>query len=60
MCGLKLALILIDTDDRQVTPFVGVWIETYPLHRADSRALVTPFVGVWIETTLPLWITEDA
>ena len=36
--------------EQNVTPFVGVWIET--LHKPISGALnsVTPFVGVWIET----------
>ena len=33
-----------------VTPFVGVWIETYPLSANKFSILVTPFVGVWIET----------
>ena len=33
-----------------VTPFVGVWIETYDGYEILSRAGVTPFVGVWIET----------
>ena len=35
---------------KQVTPYVGVWIETVchlpPVVVAD----VTPYVGVWIET----------
>ena len=34
----------------QVTPFVGVWIETSALKRFCSCIIVTPFVGVWIET----------
>ena len=33
-----------------VTPFVGVWIETYNLSGKAIEWLVTPFVGVWIET----------
>ena len=37
-------------DDKKVTPFVGVWIETCfdKCNAPDSD--VTPFVGVWIET----------
>ena len=34
----------------QVTPRVGVWIETQGLCRAEFNAGVTPRVGVWIET----------
>ena len=33
-----------------VTPFVGVWIETYSLNLDKFESSVTPFVGVWIET----------
>ena len=34
----------------EVTPFVGVWIETPVIIDAENKRLVTPFVGVWIET----------
>ena len=34
----------------QVTPFVGVWIETFCFLIKHKSAQVTPFVGVWIET----------
>ena len=34
----------------QVTPFVGVWIETRQQSARKHLGLVTPFVGVWIET----------
>ena len=34
----------------QVTPFVGVWIETALDALNDFNKTVTPFVGVWIET----------
>ena len=34
----------------QVTPFVGVWIETISKSLAFLWTTVTPFVGVWIET----------
>ena len=35
-----------------VTPFVGVWIETWRRNLSSATASVTPFVGVWIETLL--------
>ena len=35
----------------QVTPFVGVWIETYEERLQMQQQEVTPFVGVWIETS---------
>ena len=38
-----------------VTPFVGVWIETFNILVLKSLPKVTPFVGVWIETHLPHW-----
>ena len=37
------------TDGDNVTPFAGVWIEIFCLHRFYSLCLVTPFAGVWIE-----------
>ena len=39
-----------DTFFFHVTPFVGVWIETYAEIFNDYTYNVTPFVGVWIET----------
>ena len=36
--------------ERNVTPFVGVWIETWSYIRLLNSLQVTPFVGVWIET----------
>ena len=33
-----------------VTPFVGVWIETECRNLRYEDIDVTPFVGVWIET----------
>ena len=36
--------------DIDVTPFVGVWIETVYAQRTVADVKVTPFVGVWIET----------
>ena len=37
-------------ENNQVTPFVGVWIETSSQQERGEEAAVTPFVGVWIET----------
>ena len=34
-----------------VTPFVGVWIETSTTMGRQRPRWVTPFVGVWIETS---------
>ena len=34
----------------EVTPHVGVWIETGKEIREDENGFVTPHVGVWIET----------
>ena len=39
---------------KEVTPFVGVWIETIQLGQILPEESVTPFVGVWIETSMPL------
>ena len=50
VCGLKLAYQKICNDHYQVTPFVGVWIETFPSGETPDKPYVTPFVGVWIET----------
>ena len=33
-----------------VTPYVGVWIETCWISPARRKPPVTPYVGVWIET----------
>ena len=35
----------------EVTPYVGVWIETPELLKAVDHCQVTPYVGVWIETS---------
>ena len=34
---------------RQVTPHVGVWIETITVKHLSTSQKVTPHVGVWIE-----------
>ena len=50
VCGLKLKNDHNGARVRDVTPCVGVWIETYyPLIVAYYTG-VTPCVGVWIET----------
>ena len=38
--------------DVDVTPHVGVWIETSASHLFTRLTSVTPHVGVWIETTV--------
>ena len=50
VCGLKLVLNLHHRLAVNVTPFVGVWIETYVDLASWLNDIVTPFVGVWIET----------
>ena len=50
MCGLKPSLFLDEDEENQVTPFVGVWIETEERLVRCRLVAVTPFVGVWIET----------
>ena len=53
MCGLKHSSNKESEVVHEVTPFVGVWIETAALRLSNSDLAVTPFVGVWIETLLP-------
>ena len=48
-CGLKYLLIFLYTQDYNVTPCVGVWIEIYKRISAPIAYIVTPCVGVWIE-----------
>ena len=50
VCGLKQTKLLCRRRVPNVTPFVGVWIETPYLVRLSPESTVTPFVGVWIET----------
>ena len=50
VCGLKPNFFDGIFAVPQVTPFVGVWIETSACHRKNVPFHVTPFVGVWIET----------
>ena len=51
VCGLKQLTALGTGTEEEVTPFVGVWIETRRLNLHYQRPGVTPFVGVWIETS---------
>ena len=46
---MKLFKHIID-DSPQVTPCVGVWIETDMITKVNNTISVTPCVGVWIET----------
>ena len=50
VCGLKLMYGANTIEQKTVTPFVGVWIETLKATLPLAAAAVTPFVGVWIET----------
>ena len=50
VCGLKPSGNAEDEYDFSVTPFVGVWIETWDSAQTSLLYWVTPFVGVWIET----------
>ena len=49
VCGLKLNDVRINRISN-VTPCVGVWIETTLAFFNSSTNIVTPCVGVWIET----------
>ena len=42
-----------------VTPCVGVWIETFFCCTIRVRVMVTPCVGVWIETVNQLYRQRD-
>ena len=50
VCGLKLISSYHSIGTTEVTPFVGVWIETHLQVHGNGQQEVTPFVGVWIET----------
>ena len=50
MCGLKHNGDIVRKYSIIVTPFVGVWIETWQSMQEPWCPWVTPFVGVWIET----------
>ena len=56
VCGLKHQSLGKYPRDKQVTPCMGVWIETYSLNPFCRPISVTPCMGVWIETPHPnLW-----
>ena len=50
MCGLKPEVKQYTDSEIEVTPCVGVWIETIMHPRQTGQGIVTPCVGVWIET----------
>ena len=49
-CGLKPLYHSRLAYRRNVTPHVGVWIETDLANRRELWEKVTPHVGAWIET----------
>ena len=55
VCGLKQCLVCLFGCRYDVTPFVGVWIETNLKYQGAKVLRVTPFVGVWIETSTNGW-----
>ena len=56
VCGLKRKKTLAAQKKEEVTPCVGVWIETSFPHLPMMWSPVTPCVGVWIETRISLFI----
>ena len=50
VCGLKHRFQTTCYGRNDVTPCVGVWIETLLQLQGLSQNNVTPCVGVWIET----------
>ena len=50
VCGLKPVIVYVIKMERDVTPCMGVWIETYLPSVVNGRVNVTPCMGVWIET----------
>ena len=51
VCGLKLPSLSWSVLSYQVTPCMGVWIETDPEGWNLIILGVTPCMGVWIETS---------
>ena len=49
-CGLKHTESDYYSRLCDVTPYVGVWIETKSEQKQLHKDKVTPYVGVWIET----------
>ena len=60
VCGLKHWVVGQSVMHEEVTPCVGVWIETSSAQRPDKQHTVTPCVGVWIETTLTNLIFQQS
>ena len=52
VCGLKHSVVRVFDWVTKVTPYVGVWIETFKSWKQCDERAVTPYVGVWIETTI--------
>ena len=55
---IETSSLTVDTSHPEVTPYVGVWIETYSIPILMIKLIrVTPYVGVWIETLIESTIT---
>ena len=52
VCGLKHSSAVQSVLLLNVTPYVGVWIETSFPQPERQVLTVTPYVGVWIETSM--------
>ncbi len=50
--GLKRSGSVIITDEGEVAPFTGAWIETCGAPTMTVKRRVAPFTGAWIETSL--------
>ena len=55
--GLKLVQTHNIGCNEEVTPYVGVWIETAKGGLTELTLSVTPYVGVWIETS-PIHLSQ--
>ena len=60
VCGLKLDVCFSHRMLPNVTPFMGVWIETDLKAKGWEDFDVTPFMGVWIETKTALKLSRRA
>ena len=52
VCGLKQLVKCGKCPACEVTPCMGVWIETEAVTAFNQTTLVTPCMGVWIETLM--------
>ena len=59
VCGLKRKSDVDIYKNEQVTPCVGVWIETSSELPLINISRVTPCVGVWIETKVMRYGTQE-